>query len=91
MKLTITLSLEGGEAIPSSEIEHQGRSDVHSPKTPDTRLATLRHALEAAVTYVERRSAELSITAIKDPAAPFNSPEKSFGKVTVESYISEDD
>lgn len=87
MKLTIQVALDGGEAIPSSEIERHGHSDTHVPQTPDTRMATIRHMLEAAQTYVERRAAELSVTAIKDPAAPFNEPEKVFGTVTVVAEI----
>lgn len=89
MKLTLEIKLEGGEPIPSSEVERQGRNDVHSPKTADTRDATLRHALEAAASFVQRRAAELSVTAIKDPAAPFNEPEKPFGTVTVAYTIKE--
>lgn len=89
MKLTIELKLNGGVPIPSSEVERQGRNDVHSPKTSDTRLATLRHVLEAAASFAQRRAEELSVTHIKDPAAPFNDPEKEFGKVSMDYKITE--
>lgn len=89
MRLTIELKLDGGEPIPSSEIERQGRNDAHSPKTPDTRMATLRHVLEASASFAQRRAEELSATAIKDPAAPFNDPEKKFGTVKMSYSIAE--
>lgn len=89
MKLTIELNLIGGEPIPSSEIGYEGRNEAHTPRTPDTRSATLRHALEAAVNYVERKAAELSVTHIKDPASPVNEPEKEFGQVTMKYEITE--
>jgi len=89
MRLIIDVSLDGGEAIPSSELEQEGRNLVHSPKTADTRQQTMRHMLEAAASYVERKAAELSQTEIKNPYK-FKEPAKAFGTVRVESAISED-
>jgi hypothetical protein len=89
MKLTIELSLAGGEAIPSSEVTQDGHNTVHDPKTPDTRQATLRHMLEAAVAYVTRRAQELSQTEIKDLAWGFKAAPRPFGEVTVSAVIKE--
>lgn len=86
-RLTITLSLVGGEPIPSSESEQQGHNTVQAPKTADTRPDTLRQLLQSAQDFVERRAAELSITEIKDPGAPFRDPPKAFGTVTVTATI----
>jgi len=87
MRLTIKLSVSGGEPIPSSETVPKGRGEEHQPKVADTRDATLKQTLERAAEFVERRAAELSTTEIQDPAWPSGTPAKPFGRVIVSTEI----
>jgi len=87
MRLTIELSVSGGEPIPSSETEPRGRGEEHKPKTADTRAVTLRSLLASAAEFVERKAAELSVTEVRDPAWPSGTPAKAFGDVAVSAEI----
>jgi len=87
MRVTIAVTLSGGEPIPSSEVKPRGHGQEHDPQTTDTRAATLRQTLERAVEFVERRAKELSGSEISDPAWPSGTPAKAFGTVWVSAEI----
>ena len=86
MRLIIKLELEGGEPVPSSEVEKSGRGEVHKPLETDTRQATLRQVLASAAEFVERRCAELSGSSI-DPV--FSGEHRQFGHVVVSVDLKE--
>lgn len=87
MKLTIELKLTGGEPVASSEVARDDRNFVHAPQTADTRQATLRQALEAAVHYVTQRARELSEMEVTNAAASKKEKARMFGKVAVTHKI----